>query len=183
MTTVADSDAWPYSQLLGSRGSSVQRPPRGPFEDIDFDAQRRESLLLSLGSLCGEVEGLWQLLQRGDQLASVVDSTLREFLRVLGKSFDIEPQALPRLGASVSAVTLTPEGYLFLRYIDEHLVARSTSDLSPESILNVLAHILPEAALTVEERWRIHYERAAILGSLSRELIKISSLRLTDEKI
>jgi len=144
--------------------------------EVNYVTELSDSVIPLIRTIQIEVAQVRETRELEKKYSLEVDVLFKKLLALLGKSFDLRPSMFPKLGTYVSEVILTPEGFLFLRYIDGGVIARPIIELSPESIHNLLSYILPEVALTVEERWRIHSEHASMLEKLVSELRKLGNL-------
>ena len=119
---------------------------------------------------------MFDLLRLEKEYTREILGDLRRFLGQVGTSYDLDPKIFPKLGRSVSKVSLSPQGIFFLTYRDGMILSRPVEDLSTESLLNVLNSIVPGAKLVLEERRRFFSEKALSLQKIAEEIRKVPIL-------
>jgi hypothetical protein len=147
-------------------------------ESKEEAAQAVESLdiITSIQDLQGESESIKDILDMEKAYAQEVATVMKQFLEQIGKSYVLDPSLFPRLGHGVKEVILTPQGVFFLAYSSGLNVARTVDDLSPESLIRVLEHILPDVKSFLTERRQKLSARATMLEKVAGELKRIPAL-------
>ena len=133
-------------------------------------------IISSIQELQGESESIKDILDMEKAYAQEVAQVMKQFLEQIGKSYDLDPGLFPRLGHNVKQVVLTPQGVFFLLYSNGQSVARTVDDLSPESLVRVLEHIIPDVKSFLTERRQKLSARATMLEKVAGELKRIPSL-------
>ncbi len=100
---------------------------------------------------------------------------LRQFIGSLGKSYHLDPSLLSKVDHNVADIVLTAQGSVCLIYNNDRMVTRSLENLSSESLIRVLAQILPEIKISLVERRQKLLNRATLLEKVSTELKKIAN--------
>jgi hypothetical protein len=145
-------------------------------EEMGEEESESLDIISSIQELQGESESIKDILEMEKAYAQEVASVMKQFLEQIGKSYVLEPSLFPRLGHSVKEVILTPQGVFFLSYSNGLNVARTVDDLSPESLIKVLEHILPDVKAFLAERRQKLSARATMLEKVAGELKRIPNL-------
>jgi hypothetical protein len=160
-----------YEQEKSEATSEEERSSR--YAEVE---EEYSDLFSSIRTLEQESVQINELAELEHAYSKEISTMLRQFLLMVGKSYELDPATFPRLGGSVGRIVLTPQGSFSLTYRDGLTAARPVEDLSAESLVNVLDRVLPEVADLFAERRRKLEQRTALLEKVSQGLKRISPL-------
>lgn len=109
-------------------------------------------------------------------------AVMRQFIEALGKSYHLDTSLLSKVDRNISDVVLTPQALICLVYNDGSIVTRSLENLSAESLVRVLAQILPEIKIFLEDNRHKLSVRAGIIEKVAEEMKGIPSISFQKQR-
>lgn len=103
----------------------------------------------------------------------VVDA-LKPLLKQLSRRFEIRPSVFPKLGEFVTRMVIMPDGEIILEFEGGTVKTRPLEDLPPESLVKILAEILPSILEIVSEQREILSERKDALEQVVSRLRRVN---------
>lgn len=142
---------------------------------------REESSNKAESSVSDELEDLETELSEIRELSRIektfsleVIDALKPLLRQLSTRFQIKPSIFPKLSTFVTRMVLMPDGVIILEFEEGVVKTRPLEDLSPESLVKILAEILPSILEMVSEQRALVSDRRDALEHVVSRLRRVN---------
>ena len=127
----------------------------------------------SIKSLQEETQQISELLEMERSYSYEVTTQLKQIIVPLNASYHVKPDSVSKTDSSISDVVLTPQGVVCVFYSTGTVVSRPLESITSEVLIRILAEVVPEVKVLMNERRQKLSGRVMTLEKLSKEMKKV----------
>ncbi len=127
----------------------------------------------SIKSLQEESQQISELVEMERSYSGEVTTQLKLIIMPLNASYHVKPDSVSKTDSSISDVVLTPQGVVCVFYSTGTVVSRPLESITSEVLIRILAEVIPEVKVLMNERRQKLSGRVMTLEKLSKEMRKI----------
>ncbi len=135
----------------------------------------------SLKTLQEESRQLVELAEMEKTYASEVVNQLKQIIGPLGATYHVQTAWKTNADGLVSDAVLTAEGMICVTYNNGAVHSKPLESTSSETLLKILAEVIPEVKRVMMEKRQNMGLRASLLERIAREIAKVAELSTDQE--
>jgi hypothetical protein len=130
----------------------------------------------SIKSLQEETQQISELIEMERSYSSEVTTQLKQIIIPLNASYHVKPDSVSKTDSSISDVVLTPQGVVCVFYSTGTVITRPLESITSEVLIRILAEVIPEVKVLMNERRQKLSGRVMTLEKLSKEMKKVPTV-------